>query len=155
MDIDCRIGENDSGNRDEMLSQTPWHLIQRSHFKCWGTEQNHKQHEDLMTTVKRRKVRWYGHVTGSTGLAKTMLQSYKEKEREEGRERDGRITSRSEQERRWVTIWGKQRTEKMARAGCQMQWCPHSCPNHRIGEARNRWKYGSRLIVAISQFYDY
>ena len=53
-----------------------------------------------MTTVKRRKVRWYGHVTGSTGLAKTMLQSYKEKEREEGRERDGRITSRSEQERR-------------------------------------------------------
>ena len=30
-------------------------------------------HEDL-TTVKRRKLRWYGHVSRSSGLAKTILQ---------------------------------------------------------------------------------
>ncbi len=31
-------------------------------------------HEDLLTTVMRRKLKWYGHVTRSTGLAKTILQ---------------------------------------------------------------------------------
>ena len=30
-------------------------------------------HEDLLTTVKRRKLQWYGHVSRSSGLAKTIL----------------------------------------------------------------------------------
>ena len=32
-------------------------------------------HEDLLTIVKRRKLQWYGHVSRSSGLAKTILQS--------------------------------------------------------------------------------
>ena len=31
-------------------------------------------HEDLLTIVKRRKLQWYGHVSQSSGLAKTILQ---------------------------------------------------------------------------------
>ena len=31
-------------------------------------------HEDLLTTVKRRKLHRYGHVSRSSGLAKTILQ---------------------------------------------------------------------------------
>ena len=31
-------------------------------------------YEDLLTAVKRRKLKWYGHVTRSSGLAKTILQ---------------------------------------------------------------------------------
>ena len=31
-------------------------------------------HEDLLTIVRRRKLTWYGHVTGTQGLAKTILQ---------------------------------------------------------------------------------
>ena len=31
-------------------------------------------HEDLLTIVKRRKLQWYGHVSLSSGLAKTILQ---------------------------------------------------------------------------------
>ena len=31
-------------------------------------------HEDLLTSVKRRKLKWYGHVTRSSGLAKTIPQ---------------------------------------------------------------------------------
>ena len=31
-------------------------------------------HEDLLTIVKRRKLQWNGHVFGSSGLAKTILQ---------------------------------------------------------------------------------
>ena len=32
------------------------------------------QHEDLLTIAKRRKLQWYGHVSRSSGLAKTILQ---------------------------------------------------------------------------------
>ena len=31
-------------------------------------------HEDLLTVVKRRKLKWYGHVSRSSGLAKSILQ---------------------------------------------------------------------------------
>ena len=31
-------------------------------------------HEDLLTIVKRRKLQWYGHVSRSLGLAKSILQ---------------------------------------------------------------------------------
>ena len=31
-------------------------------------------HENLLTIVKRRKLQWYGHVSRSAGLAKTILQ---------------------------------------------------------------------------------
>ena len=31
-------------------------------------------HEDLLTIVKRRKLKWYGHVSRSSGLARNILQ---------------------------------------------------------------------------------
>ena len=31
-------------------------------------------YEDLLTSMKRRKLKWYGHVARSSGLAKTILQ---------------------------------------------------------------------------------
>ena len=31
-------------------------------------------HEDLLTIVKRRKLQWYGHVSRSSDLAKTILE---------------------------------------------------------------------------------
>ena len=43
-------------------------------------------HEDL-TTVKKRKLRWYGHVTRSSGLAKTVLQGTVEGRRRRGRQK--------------------------------------------------------------------
>ena len=33
-----------------------------------------RRHEVLLTTTKRRKLKWYGHVSRSSGLAKTVLQ---------------------------------------------------------------------------------
>ena len=33
-----------------------------------------RPHEDLLTIVKIRKLQWYGHVSRSSGLAKTILQ---------------------------------------------------------------------------------
>ena len=31
-------------------------------------------HEDLLTILKRRKLQWYGHVSCSSGMVKTILQ---------------------------------------------------------------------------------
>ncbi|PIK35676.1 endonuclease-reverse transcriptase [Apostichopus japonicus] len=50
-----------------------------------------KQHianyEDLLTTVKKRKLRWYGHVIRTDGLSKTILQGTVQGERRRGRQR--------------------------------------------------------------------
>ena len=44
-------------------------------------------HEDLLTIVKRRKLQWYGHVSRSIGLAKTILQGTVKGGRSLGRQR--------------------------------------------------------------------
>ena len=44
-------------------------------------------HEDLLTTVKRRKLQRYGHVSHSAGLAKTILRGTVKGGRRQGRQR--------------------------------------------------------------------
>ena len=44
-------------------------------------------HGDLLTTVKRHKLQWYGHVSCSSGLAKTVLQGTMKGGRRQGRQR--------------------------------------------------------------------
>ena len=43
--------------------------------------------EDLLTSVKRRKLKWYGHITRSSGLAKTILQGAVQGSRRKGKQR--------------------------------------------------------------------
>ena len=44
-------------------------------------------YEDLLTSVKRRKLKWYGHVTRPSGLAKTILQGTVQGGRRRNRQR--------------------------------------------------------------------
>ena len=44
-------------------------------------------HEDLLIIVKRSKLKWYGHVSSSSGLAKTILQGTVKAGRRQGRQR--------------------------------------------------------------------
>ena len=44
-------------------------------------------HANLLTIVKRRKLQWYGHVSPSLGLAKTILQGTVKGGRRQGRQR--------------------------------------------------------------------
>ena len=44
-------------------------------------------YEDLLTSVKRHKLKQYGHVTRSSGLAKTILQGTVQGGRQRGRQR--------------------------------------------------------------------
>jgi hypothetical protein len=43
-------------------------------------------YDDLLTTVKKRKLEWYGHVTRTNGLAKTFLQGTTKGGRKRGRQ---------------------------------------------------------------------
>ena len=51
------------------------------------TQQAIGPHEGLLTMVMRRKLQWYGHVSRSSGLAKTILQATVKGGRRQGRQR--------------------------------------------------------------------
>ena len=53
---------------------------------CARIQQAFGPHEDL-TIVKRRKLKWYGHVSRSSGLAKFILQGTVKGGRRQGRQR--------------------------------------------------------------------
>ena len=46
-----------------------------------------RPHEDLLTIVERCKLQWYGHVSRSSGLAKTILQGTVKGGRRQGGQR--------------------------------------------------------------------
>ena len=54
---------------------------------CAKIQQAIGPHEDLLTIVKRRKLQWYGHVSRSSGLTKTILQSTVKGGRRQGGQR--------------------------------------------------------------------
>ena len=79
-------------------------------------------HEDLLVIVKRRKLQWYGHVSRSSSLAKTILQGTAK-----GGRRQGIHRKRWEDNiREWTGLeFGKsQKTvenkEKMEKTGCKI-----------------------------------
>ena len=45
-------------------------------------------HDDLLTMVKKRKLRWYGHISRSSGMAKTILQGTVKGARRRGRKKN-------------------------------------------------------------------
>ena len=77
-------------------------------------------HEDLVI-VKRRKLQWYGHVSLSSGLAKTILQGTVK-----GGSRQGRQRKRWEDIREWTGLeFGRsqravENREKMEKTSCKI-----------------------------------
>ena len=54
---------------------------------CAKIQQAIGLHEDLVSIVNRCKLKWYGHVARSSGLAKTILQGTVKGGRRQGRQR--------------------------------------------------------------------
>ena len=80
-------------------------------------------HEDLQTIAKRHKLQWHGHVSRSSGLAKTILQGTVK-----GGRRQGRLRKRREDNiREWTGL-------KFAKS-------------QRAVENREKWR---RLVVKSS-----
>ena len=98
MDPHSRAPKKNTSHGNEVLPQGTTNLIQRSRYQR-GSRAKIQQaigpHEDL-TIVKRRKLQWYGHVSRSSGLAKTILQGTvkggkktRQTEEEVGRQQQG------------------------------------------------------------------
>ena len=79
-------------------------------------------HADLKTIVKRRKLHWYGHVSRSSGLAKTILQGTVKG----GRRQGGQRKRWEDNTREWTGLeFGKsqravENREKMEKTGCKI-----------------------------------
>ena len=77
MDPYSRAPKKNTSHGNEVLPQDTTHLIQRPCYQrgssCRDPTGNWTT-EDLLTIVKRRKLQWYGHVSCSSGPAKTILQ---------------------------------------------------------------------------------
>ena len=81
-------------------------------------------HEDLLTIVKRRKLQWYGHVSRSSGLAKTILQGTVKEGRRQGRQRKRwKTTSRNGQAWSSPSSRGQWRTGKNGETGFKIICC--------------------------------
>ena len=80
-------------------------------------------YEDLLATVKKRKLKWYGHITRSTGLAKTILQGTVQG----GRRRGGQRKRWEDNIREWTGL--------------------HLSDTLRLSENREEWK---KLVVKSS-----
>ena len=101
---------------------------------CNRLQQAMGPHDHLPTTGKKRKLKWYCHVSRPSGLAKTIwprkdhLASQRPsgkvplegEEEEVDRRRGGKTTSKSEQGWSLPTPRGLWRQKKMERAGCKV-----------------------------------
>ena len=118
MDPHSRIREKDTNYRNEMLPKTLG-ISYRDHVTNEKVGNRIRQaigpYEDLLTTVKKRKLRWYGHKTRSTGLAKMILQGTVQGGRRRGR-----------QKKRWednITEWtGLKLGEALRKAENREEW---------------------------------
>ena len=124
LDINSRNREKDTDSGNEKFQTSPWHPVQRPHHQRRGAKQDSERHWTLRRTLvhcKRRKMKWYGHVTRASGLAKTVLQG---------------------------TVWGKRRRRRQRKqcednirdwTGLELSDAAHE------GNLRNKWsrKYHS------------
>ena len=77
MDPNSRAAKKNANHRIEVLPQQTKHLMQRPFYNeevCDKIRQAIGPHEDLLTIVKRPKLKWYGHVCRTSSLAKTISQ---------------------------------------------------------------------------------
>ena len=83
-------------------------------------------HDDLLTMVKKRKLRWYGNISRSSGMAKTILQGTVKGARRRGRQKK-RWEDNIKEWREWglEIPWGQRKTGKDGKVLLQHHlWCP-------------------------------
>ena len=81
-------------------------------------------YDDILTTVKKRKLKWFGHVSRSSGLAKTILQGTVQGGRRRGR-----------QKKRW---------ENNIAEWTGLKFC------HAVREADNKIKWRERVATSVA-----
>ena len=89
MDPHCRAPKKNTSHGNEVLEILC--ISYKDHVTnkevCAKIRKAIGPHKDLLTIVKRYKLQWYGHVSRSSGLAKTILQGTVKGGRRQGRQR--------------------------------------------------------------------
>ena len=70
------------------------------------------RHDDLLILVKKRNLSWYGHISISSGMPKTILQGQWKEQGEEDRRRNGKIKTKNRREWSLEKPWRPQKTGK-------------------------------------------
>ena len=87
MDPHSRAPKKNTSHGNEVLA----HISYKDHVTneevCAKIQQAIEPHDHLLTTVKRRKLQWYDHVSRSSGMSRTILQGTVKGGRRQGRQR--------------------------------------------------------------------
>ena len=88
------------------------------------------KYDKLLTLVKKWTLRWFGHVSRSSGLAKTILQGTVKGKRKRGRQkRGGKTISKSGQEWTLPAQLGQLKTGQDGKGLLPIHlWCPDDLP---------------------------
>ena len=87
------------------------------------------KHDELLTLVNKRKLRLFGHVLRSSGLAKTILHSERKKEKDADRRRGGKAILESGLEWTFPAQLGQLRTGQDGRGLLRIRLlCPDDLP---------------------------
>ena len=98
---------------------------------CAKIKQAIRPHEDLLTIVKRRKLKWYGHISISSGLANSSCKTqWKGEEDKADRKRGGKTTSGNGQA--WSSPSPRRQWRTDKNAGNWL-WSHLLCPNYPHG----------------------
>ena len=118
-------GPSQQNSKDEYKPKI-LHISYKDHFTNKEVRAKNQQaiglHKDFLTTVKRCKLEWYGLVSCSSGLVKTILQGTVKGGRRQGRQRK----RWEDNVREWTGLeFAKSQrvvgtTEKMEETGCQI-----------------------------------
>ena len=88
------------------------------------------EYDELLTLVKKRKLRWFGHVSRSSGLAKTILQGTVKGKRKRGRQKKRwEDNKKSGQEWTLPAQLGQLKTGQDGKVLLRIHlWCPDDLP---------------------------
>ena len=122
-------------------SSTARYTHTKTILPCANIQQVIGSREDLLTIVKRCKLKWYGHVSLSSGLAKTILQGTVKAGRRQGRQK--------KKKKGWednIKEWTGLEFDKTQRAGENREkWrklvVKSSVVLQRPSRSRDRWKW--------------
>ena len=90
MDLDCRVEK-----RMQAFEIICYRRLLNISYKDHVTNEEVRktiqaaigEYDELLALVKKRKLRWFGHVSMSSGLAKTILQGTVKGQRKRGRQK--------------------------------------------------------------------
>ena len=90
MDLDCRVRE-----KTQAFEMRCYRRLLNISYKDHVTNEEVRRniqaaigkHDELLTLVKKRKLRWFGHVSRPSGLAKTILQGTVKGKRKRSRQK--------------------------------------------------------------------